>query len=590
MNKRILVAMAALAVSISMAGCGQAADQSEDPASVSVSAPVLDTSRHYLTVDDVSLQDSEVVYMDDDETSVVTMYLTVSRGNEADNTDHTWAEVNGHSIYYYEEHGIERYGVEGILQVGDESGPIPGNFGYAEFAPNCTVTIRGATSSRHPQKSYKISINKNEGYWREQRVINLNKHVYDSVRFRNKLSYDLLKTIPNAFSARTQFVHLYVKDLTTGNTQAQFEDYGLYTQVEQFNKAYLRNHGLDENGQLYKARRMEFYRYADNIKLTSDPTYDLNAFEQILEVKGNEDHSKLIAMLDDVNNLSMPIQDTFQKYFDEENYFTWMAFQILTGNEDTASQNFYLYSPQNGSKFYFIPWDNDSAWAYEQKIRYEGNCGDYNYESGISNYWGAVLHQRVLRVPEYREKLDAKMEELYEMITPEQVAEMVREYSAVTFPYMSRMPDQMYLRLSMDHMEQVLELIPQEMENRYRLYKESLSRPMPFFLGEPVSNGTEITFQWDTAYDFDNEGVTYTFELATDYLFQNMLDKQSGLVFATTTTKNLIPGQYFWRVTATNESGKTQTAMEYYVDREYNKHYGIMCINVLPDGTIQRVI
>ena len=70
----------------------------------------------------------------------------------------------------------------------------------------------------------------------------------------------------------------------------------------------------------------------------------------------------------------------------------------------------------------------------------------------------------------------------------------------------------------------------------------------------------------------------------------SMLDKQSGLVFATTTTKNLIPGQYFWRVTATNESGKTQTAMEYYVDREYNKHYGIMCINVLLDGTIQRVI
>ncbi|MFR3321636.1 MAG: hypothetical protein ACLTSZ_11500 [Lachnospiraceae bacterium] len=32
-------------------------------------------------------------------------------------------------------------------------------------------------------------------------------------------------------SLRTQFVHLYVKDLTE-DTGAAFEDYGLYTQVE----------------------------------------------------------------------------------------------------------------------------------------------------------------------------------------------------------------------------------------------------------------------------------------------------------------------------------------------------------------------
>ena len=38
------------------------------------------------TVDDATIQDSVTVYEDDDETSVVTMYLTVSQGNEADNT------------------------------------------------------------------------------------------------------------------------------------------------------------------------------------------------------------------------------------------------------------------------------------------------------------------------------------------------------------------------------------------------------------------------------------------------------------------------------------------------------------------------
>ena len=112
---------------------------------------------------DALTQDSDVVYANDDEDSVVTMYLTVSTGNSSDNTNHTWTEVNAHSTYYYEENNLEKFGVEGLLQVGDESGPQNGQFGDSDFAPNCTVTIRGQTSTRSPQKSYKIKIKKNKG-------------------------------------------------------------------------------------------------------------------------------------------------------------------------------------------------------------------------------------------------------------------------------------------------------------------------------------------------------------------------------------------------------------------------------------------
>lgn len=97
-------------------------------------------------------------------------------------------------------------------------------------------------------------------------------------------------------------------------------DYGLYTQVEQPNKRFLRNHGLDEYGQLYKASMFEFFRYPDALKLADDPKYDLSAFEEVLEVKGNDDHQKLLTMLDDLNNYSLPTEEVFAKYFDEENY------------------------------------------------------------------------------------------------------------------------------------------------------------------------------------------------------------------------------------------------------------------------------
>lgn len=574
MRKRTGFAACILAVCMTLGACSDASFSAGDPAEPGK------------TVDDATITDSTAVYDQDDDTSVVTMYLTVSQGNSLDNTDHTWTEVNTHSVYYYEELGVDRYAVEGILQVGDENGPTSGSFGYGEFAPNCTVQIRGKTSTRSPQKSYKISIRKNEGYWRDQRTIALNKHVYDSVRFRNKLSYDLLKTIPGAFAARTQFVHLYVKDLTEGASDASFEDYGLYTQVEQFNKAYLRNHGLDENGQLYKAGMFEFLRYEDSLRLTSDPEYDQTAFEQVLEIKGSDDHEKLLQMLDDLNNYSIPIETTFAKYFDEENYFTWLAFQLLTGNTDTTSQNFYLYSPQNGTKWYFLSWDNDGAWQYEEEVAFKGVGSGYNYTRGVSNYWGSVLHQRVLKSETYRQKLDEKMEELQKLITKERIAKLVEQYSAITRSYLSVLPDQMYAPCKMTDYERILEMIPREMEEQYEMYRESLTRPMPFYLAVPEHAKDGLMFGWDTSYDFDGEKVSYTFELAKDYQFKTVLDTQKDLMVPQAFTKSLEPGQYFYRVISSNESGRTQTAMETYQDADGKKYYGVFCFYVQQDGTI----
>lgn len=60
-------------------------------------------------------------------------------------------------------------------------------------------------------------------------------------------------------SLRTQFVHLYVKDLSAGGSSSSYEDYGLYTHVEQPNKQFLRSHMLDPNGQLYKVNFLNIY-------------------------------------------------------------------------------------------------------------------------------------------------------------------------------------------------------------------------------------------------------------------------------------------------------------------------------------------
>ena len=45
------------------------------------------------------------------------------------------------------------------------------------------------------------------------------------------------------------------------------------------------------------------------IRLTTDPAYDQTAFEQLMEIKGNSDHSKLIEMLDVLNDESSSMDE-----------------------------------------------------------------------------------------------------------------------------------------------------------------------------------------------------------------------------------------------------------------------------------------
>ena len=65
---------------------------------------------------DVHIRDKNLLYEMYDNTEIVTMYLTVSSGNEAEGTDHTWEEVNTYSAYDYDRMGVDRYKVAGLLQ------------------------------------------------------------------------------------------------------------------------------------------------------------------------------------------------------------------------------------------------------------------------------------------------------------------------------------------------------------------------------------------------------------------------------------------------------------------------------------------
>ncbi len=537
-------------------------------------------------INDLPFQDNKDIYQLDAPGSLVYMYVTVRKGNSSDNTNHTWKEVNDFTKFYFSNLAHVDVGkAEAIVQFGNEMGPLPGELGYGEVVPNATIQIRGASTSMMPQKSYKIELRDRAGKWRGQQTIALNKHIFDITRVRNKLLFDLMKEIPNMVSLRTQFVHLYVKDETTDVPAEGFVDYGLFTQIEQPNRAFLRNHLLDADGQLYKTTFFEFFRYPEQIRLADDPQYDENAFSSRLEIKGNKDHTKLIQMLDDVNNYNIPIEQTFEKYFNSENYFTWLAFNILVGNVDTQSQNFYLYSPKNSEKWYFIPWDYDTS--LERLDREVYGLFPYDYwEFGLANYWGVVLHNRILRVDKYRESLTLKIEELRTFLTPGRIESMLNVYRPVVEPFISRMPDVYYLPGTKQEFDVKFAQMPLEIENNYKLYYESLETPMPFFLGTPKVIDGELYFNWEESYDFKAQNIKYNLVVSKDWEFHEIIFSASIENITSYHIDLQEFGTYFWRVTATNEDGKIQYPFDDYMDAEGKPHPGMKYFYITPDGGI----
>lgn len=502
-----------------------------------------------------------------DDGKIIDIYVTVL---EKSDNKMTFEDMNRQSL----SGDSQLPSLKVIFQEGDELSPKFNKFGYGEKQDNGIIEIRGSSTRRTLQQSYKIKLYENAGFWHDQKTINLNKHPYDITRVRNKLSFDMFKTIPNFTSLRTQFVRLHVKDQTSGNSSGNFEDYGLFTQVEQPNKQFLYSHGLDPNGTLYKAENFEFYRSPEVIKDVSDPLYNKDEFEKILNIRAGKDNKKLIEMLDAVNDYTRNINSVIDKYFDRDNYLTWLAVNILMGNGDTNSQNFILYNSTNADKWYFMPWDYDGAWGYNEQ---DANAKDWiaDWKSGISNYWGVVLHQRFLKDPENRKQLVIKVEELSKIIDKEAAHKLLQEYYGIVSKEVKRLPDINGLEGTIEDFERQYKLIENQPLKNKQIFFESLEKPMPVFLGEIKDVFNKSVINWDPSYDFQGDDITYDFELAKDPEFKSVVIKAQNLGTTEYEFNKLNRGTYYWRVFIKDSKGNRQQAFDDYVDEFGGVYFGI---------------
>lgn len=509
-----------------------------------------------------NIQDNNNLYITNDEGHVHDLRLTVvdAASNQLTNGMYTFDELNTLDGKF----DGKDIKVSGILKEYEDGESVTGLLGYGITDANVVIEQRGQSARLFDQKSYKMSLVEEGGLFYGHQIINANKHVEDETKIINKLCFDLLKKTDRLLSLETMFINLNIKDLNQPNPT--LVDYGLFTHVEQIDSLYLEKRGLDKKGYLYKVINYEFYENSDVLMNKDDPNYDKDEFEKLIEIKGKDNHEKLLNLINDVNNPLIPINDTIDRYLNRENYLSWLATNILFGNVDTASGNYYLYSSRDAEPWYFISWDFDkSLTAYADRAN--------AWQMGVSNYWGSALHQRFLMNDENRNQLTYVLEDLYQNVYNEtNITELTNQYKPILTTSFQKSPDalpQEEIDEIFDEIDSIPDVITKNRENYYL----TLQKPLPFFLGAVINRSTYISVNWSESYDFQQQRVYYDLTIARDSEFNDIVFEQTDIEDTEAIVEGLEPDTYFYKVTSRDTDGNTQMAFDFYIDRVTNLYY-----------------
>jgi hypothetical protein len=232
--------------------------------------------------------------------------------------------------------------------------------------------------------------------------------------------------------------------------------------------------------------------------------------------------------------MQLKIEDVMDRHFDRENYLTWVAMNILMDNGDTQTQNFFLYSPLNSEKWYFLPWDYDGAW--EIKVR-----PDRTTLMGLSTYWGSVLHNRFFRSEENVSLLKNKIDELYSGYINAEIGEKAKAYRDIIEPYLSREPDIGFLPESLSKLDKAYADLPGVPLRAIEEFEADVQKPKPFFLGEVERLGTKFNFVWDHSYDIQGDDIDYGWILARDPSFLQVVESKVDILENRLIVKALLP-------------------------------------------------
>ncbi len=511
-----------------------------------------------------ALEEDKGIYVQD--SGIYDVYLSVFPTKDDDGKMLQFSDFSRHTSMDHTYNPVLNCNIQ-ILEEGEKPDPL-----LDLNNKNATIRVRGNSSRGDTYKSYKVKLDEEAGTFYGQKNLNINKHSSDITKIATKLLTDLLAGTDHIAGYRTYFMRLWIRDTSLPVPEQSFEYYGLYTQTEQPNKTYLEARGLASNAVLYKARDFSFAPRRE-LRDVDDPAYDAYEFEQVLGIREATDHKKLLEMIEAVNDMTVDFEQTFHTYFHEENYLTWLAFNLLVGNDDILNHNYILYSPENAKTWYFIPWDFDKALLF----------GDFEEQKGrpislksIQKLNMCILHRRYFRLDGSIEKIERRMRELLETsITRERVTALVDSYKPVLEKTLLFMPDLMLLDMAPSEMTDYLDGLYENIVSNYEIFREAVQYPAPMFVAQPLQlESGGIQFSWEPSFSYQGDPVTYQLALFEDYNMERPVLQQTGIEETSWTYEGtLAPGTYYLLVTAVDSRGHEQLSLEHVESPQQDEHW-----------------
>jgi hypothetical protein len=246
-------------------------------------------------------------------------------------------------------------------------------------------------------------------------TVNLVYEYMDRFALAEFLSYELYRKagVP---CPRTDFVRTWVDG----------RPLGFQLLIEQPNKAFLRHHGFDPDGNLYKANWMGRDLVTRHEKKTNTQT----------------GHDDLVALAGAINKVKGDDQwAVIKREFDVEKMINLYAARTIVSDWDGFFNNYFLYRPPGkAGKWVMFPWDQDKTWGFHDGVRENevffdmpitfGMEGDRPPATGFTVWWrpGGDFSRPLLANPTFRKHFLARTKELLEKVyTDEAFGPVIKE-------------------------------------------------------------------------------------------------------------------------------------------------------------------
>lgn len=297
---------------------------------------------------------------------------------------------------------------------------------YTETFPEAGIRLRGNTSLSAQKKSFKISFNTFDPdlKYQEVRKINLRGSHNDPTMVREKLFFKVWEKA-NMPMRRTNFIKFYINGTY----------YGLYTNVEEVDKIWLKRVFENNDGNLYKCTWPADLAYI-NDNQQSYKTIMNNPESRAYDLVTNEsddDYSRLVLL---IKTLNLPVDAAYPSkisaMLNVESVLKSFAIDIATGNWDDYfynKNNYYLYDNPLTGKFEYFTFDTDNTFGVDWVNRDWATRNCLSWQKGNEP---RPLATKLLAVPAYKDQFIRYLDTITRQIT----------YPDSIFPYINYLHNQ----------------------------------------------------------------------------------------------------------------------------------------------------